>query len=85
MKIIVEIDVPGVGQKIRDARKLSGRTVKELAEDVGVSPQTWYQIENEAYSIHADVIRQIEKVLQAELARLRVDGLIEKLFIKDGE
>jgi len=72
MKVIYEVEVLGLGSKIQQCRRLSGKSVEELADAVGISRQTWYAIENEQHSVHVDVIRQIEAQLRESAIALSI-------------
>lgn len=60
-----EIDVPGLGQKIKNSRESDSRSLKELAETVGISRNYWYQLEAEAVlgGVAEDTLRKMEQVL----------------------
>lgn len=60
-----EVDSPGLGNKIRDARVRDGRTITQLAKTAGISRNYWYQLEAEAVigGISEEVLRSVESVL----------------------
>jgi DNA-binding XRE family transcriptional regulator len=60
-----EVDVPGLGAKIRTARELDVRSLSRLAKEVGISRNYWYQLEAESVlgGVAEDTLREIEKVL----------------------
>ena len=76
MKIVYTIDAPGVGQKIRDARRLSGRSVESFAQQLGISRQAWYDIENEKVDVAAEQLKEIGRLLKPELFKLGVASLL---------
>jgi transcriptional regulator with XRE-family HTH domain len=44
---IKEIEVVGLGEKIKQARKKSGKSIETLCGEVGVSKTYWYEVEKE--------------------------------------
>lgn len=64
MQIQVLKDCPGLGAKIRAARKLDKRPLYRLCEEVGVSTTTWLKIEKEEVkTISADRLASMQAVL----------------------
>lgn len=61
----VEVDCPGLGAQIREARDRSGRTVGALADEAGISRTYWHDLEAERLSgaVTEETIRSIEQVL----------------------
>jgi transcriptional regulator with XRE-family HTH domain len=69
MKVGVEIDVPGLGEKIRDARKGSKLGLTQLAANAGLSVSGWYSIEQERVKIlPIETLRNIEAALGCTFA-----------------
>lgn len=64
---LVEIEVEGLGDRIREARAKSGRSLVNICALVGMSTQNWYRIETEKQRLPLDTLRKIEKVLQVDL------------------
>lgn len=60
-----EVDVPGLGEQIKQAREKDGRSLAAIAREVGVSRNYWYQLEAEAVlgGMAEDTLRKIEAVL----------------------
>lgn len=56
-------DAPGLGKRIKEARKASPRTLKALAEAAGMHPVNWYRIEEEKQVLPIETLRKIEAVL----------------------
>ena len=74
MKVGWEIDVPGLGQRIRDARHESGRTITQLAAEADISVANWYAIEQERIKVlPITTLRRIEQVLGIDFG-VNVDG-----------
>ena len=64
-----EIDVPGLGARIEQARKKSGKSVTQLCREAQISRNYWYQLEAEKIqgSLLEDTLRKIEQVLSVDL------------------
>lgn len=60
-----EIDIPGLGGQIKQAREADDRSVTELAKLANISRNYWYQLEAEAVlgGVAEDTLRKIEEVL----------------------
>jgi transcriptional regulator with XRE-family HTH domain len=69
MKVVrtIELDVPNLGERIKDARKSDSRSVTQIAGAAGMSVQNWYRIENERQTLPENVLRMIESVLGVDL------------------
>jgi transcriptional regulator with XRE-family HTH domain len=67
--IKLEVDVPGLGDRIKQARESSLRPVTHLAREVGISRNYWYQLEAEAVlgGVAEETLRKIEEVLSVDL------------------
>lgn len=63
----IEIDIPGLGGKIEQARKESRLPLTEICKKVNMSTMNWYRIEKEQQTIPIDTLRRIEKVLNVNL------------------
>jgi len=65
MKVGLEINVPDLGQRIRDARHKTGRTITQLAAEADISVANWYAIEQERVKVlPLTTLRRIEQVLK---------------------
>jgi len=64
----VEIEVPDLGKKIKDARNKikneKGKTITDLASASGMSAQNWYRIENERQTLPEETLRLMESALE---------------------
>ncbi|MCC5664874.1 helix-turn-helix domain-containing protein [Nostoc sp. CHAB 5784] len=68
MRIVITREVPGLGAKIREVRKLSEKTVTELAAEAGISTSHWHRIENEKIQeLPLETLRGIERALAVDL------------------
>lgn len=64
----LEVEVPRLGQKIREARNKikneKGKTITDLASASGMSAQNWYRIENERQTLPEETLRLMEAALE---------------------
>lgn len=61
----IDVDIPRLGAKIRDARKASPRSLTELAAAAGMTTANWYAIEGEEIkALPEETLRRIEEVLK---------------------
>ncbi|PZO46408.1 MAG: transcriptional regulator [Phormidesmis priestleyi] len=64
----LEIEVPSLGQKIKEARNKikneKGKTITDLASASGMSAQNWYRIENERQTLPEETLRLMEAALE---------------------
>ena len=68
VKRTVEIDVQGLGERIKAAREADERSLEKICGEVGISRVYWYDIEAERIrgSLPEDTLRRIENVLGKE-------------------
>ena len=68
VKKTIEIDVPDLGTRIREKRKVSGKTVEQLATIAGITRQHWHLIENEKFAnaLPEETLRAIESALNTD-------------------
>ena len=60
----IDVEVPGLGQQIRKARKLDRRSLIQICELVDMTPMNWYKIEaEETKALPIETLRKIEEVL----------------------
>ena len=66
---IQEVDVPGLGERIRQARLKSDKSVEALCAEVGVSRTYWYDVEKETLkgTLSLENLRKMEKALGSDL------------------
>jgi DNA-binding XRE family transcriptional regulator len=61
---VIQINVPGIGKKIKDTRERDPRSVDELAKAANMTRANWYRIEREDNEVLPEpTLRKIEKVL----------------------
>ncbi|ESA38470.1 xre family transcriptional regulator [Leptolyngbya sp. Heron Island J] len=71
MKVRKDVDFPGLGGRIKEAREELQRqqlperlSVAKIATDAGMTPANWYKIENEDTKVlPLETLREIERVL----------------------
>lgn len=59
----VIIEAPGLGERIKEARKASPQTLKTLAKLADMHPVNWYRIEEEKQVLPIETLRKMEAVL----------------------
>ncbi|MDJ0593071.1 MAG: helix-turn-helix transcriptional regulator [Pleurocapsa sp. MO_226.B13] len=60
----IDVEVPGLGEEIRKARKLDRRSLIQICELVDMTPMNWYKIEaEETKALPIETLRKIEAVL----------------------
>jgi hypothetical protein len=65
---IIEVEVPGLGQRIKRARKMDPRPLTYLAAAAEMTTANWYAIEAEDIkSLPVETLRKIEQVLEIDL------------------
>ncbi|MBD2432189.1 MAG: XRE family transcriptional regulator [Mastigocladus sp. ERB_26_2] len=65
----IEKEVPGLGEKIKQAREADDRSLEAICSEVGISRVYWYDIESERVrsALPEETLRKIEKVLGVDL------------------
>lgn len=56
-----------IGSQVADIRKEKGLTIRQLAEQCGVSYQNITKIENGKYNVSIDILYKVCKALEVEL------------------
>ncbi len=66
---IREVEVPGLGERIKQARLGSKKSLEQLCEEVGVSRTYWYDVEKETLkgTLSIENLRKIEQALSIDL------------------
>ena len=68
----LEVEVPSLGQKIKEARNKikneQGKTITDLASASGMSAQNWYRIENERQTLPEETLRLMEAALECSFS-----------------
>lgn len=59
----IAVDVPNLGQKIRQAREADSRPLVKICAEVGMTPANWYRIEAEKQMLPLETLIKIEEVL----------------------
>lgn len=65
---IREVEVEGLGSRIRDARLKSDKSLDQICKEVGVSRTYWYDIEKEVLrgTLSLENLKKIEEVLEVD-------------------
>ena len=66
MKVLktIDVDVPGLGERLRQAREADPRTLAKICREVPMSPMNWYKLEKEeTKAIPIETLSRIESVL----------------------
>ncbi len=69
----IGVEVPGLGERIREARLDDRRSLKAICDAVGMSSQNWYRIEKEKQSLPIETLRKIEEVLGVDFG-VKIEG-----------
>lgn len=66
---IREVEVPGLGERIKQARLASNKSLEALCDEVGVSRTYWYDVEKETLkgTLSIENLRKIEQALGVDL------------------
>lgn len=65
---IREVEVKGLGDRIRQARSASKKSLKQICEETGLSRTYWYDMEAENIkgSLSIENLRKIEQALEVD-------------------
>lgn len=63
MKVIFEVEISGLGGRIKAAREASSMPLVKICKASGIARAHWYRIEKEEYGLPIQKLRQIEAVL----------------------
>ncbi|MGF1488265.1 MAG: helix-turn-helix domain-containing protein [Prochloraceae cyanobacterium] len=67
VKMTIEVEVPGLGKKIEEARRSDKRPLTQICEKVDLTTMYWYQIEREEVkALPLETLRKIEKILNID-------------------
>ena len=61
-----EIEVTGLGQKIKKLREASNKPLSTICALIPMSVTNWYRIESESQALPLDTLRDIERVLETD-------------------
>ncbi|HEY9780895.1 MAG TPA: helix-turn-helix transcriptional regulator [Leptolyngbyaceae cyanobacterium] len=68
MRVTFSKDFPGLGERIREYRLSSSKSITQLAADAGISVPHWNRVENEKVrDLPLETLRGIEKALGVNL------------------
>ena len=61
---VIEIEVPELGSRIRQAREADSRSLAEICRQMPMSTMNWYRIESEeTKALPVETLKRIEEVL----------------------
>ena len=61
---VIDVEVPGLGERIKEARETDRRSLAEICRQMPMSPMNWYKIEaEETKALPIETLRRIEEVL----------------------
>ena len=61
---VIEIEVPKLGSRIRQAREADSRSLAEICRQMPMSTMNWYRIESEeTKALPVETLERIEEVL----------------------
>lgn len=64
VKKVIEVEVPGLGDRIRKAREADSRSLAEICRQIPMTTMNWYRIEaEETKALPVETLRRIEEVL----------------------
>jgi transcriptional regulator with XRE-family HTH domain len=64
VKKVIEIEVVGLGSRIRQAREADSRSLAEICRQIPMTTMNWYRIEAESTkALPIETLRRIEEVL----------------------
>ncbi len=65
---VTEIEIPGLGEKIKRVREKDPRSLVEICQLVGMTTSNWYRIEKEITKfLPIETLKKIEEVLKVDL------------------
>lgn len=60
----IDIEIPGLGEKIRKIRERDSRSLTEICRQIPMTTMNWYKIEaEETKALPIETLRRIETVL----------------------
>ncbi len=64
VKKILEIEIPKLGSRIRQAREADSRSLAEICRQIPMTTMNWYRIEaEETKALPIETLQKIEEVL----------------------
>ena len=59
----VVVEVPGLGDVIRELRIRDPRSLSRICREIGMTTGNWYRIEDEKQTVPIETLKRIEKAL----------------------
>jgi transcriptional regulator with XRE-family HTH domain len=71
---IIEVEVPGLGDRIRKIREADSRSLAEICRQIPMTTMNWYRIEaEETKALPVETLKRIEEVLGVDFG-VKFDG-----------
>jgi transcriptional regulator with XRE-family HTH domain len=62
-----EVEVPGLGEKLRETQQKSGFSIEALTRELGISRGYWHSLIREKADLSWELMQRIEEVLEIDL------------------
>lgn len=63
----IDIEIPGLGKRIRQAREADRRSLAEICRQIPMTTMNWYKIESEeTKALPIETLQRIEEVLNVD-------------------
>lgn len=63
----IDIEIPGLGKRIRQAREADRRSLAEICRQIPMTTMNWYKIESEeTKALPIETLHRIEEVLNVD-------------------
>lgn len=63
----IDIEIPGLGKRIRQAREADRRSLAEICRQIPMTTMNWYKIESEeTKALPIETLQRIEEVLSVD-------------------
>jgi transcriptional regulator with XRE-family HTH domain len=63
----IDIEIPGLGKRIRQAREADRRSLAEICRQIPMTTMNWYKIESEeTKALPIETLQRIEKLLSVD-------------------
>ncbi|MTJ47952.1 helix-turn-helix transcriptional regulator [Dolichospermum sp. UHCC 0259] len=63
----IDIEIPGLGKRIRQAREADKRSLAEICRQIPMTTMNWYKIESEeTKALPIETLQRIEEVLKVD-------------------
>lgn len=63
----IDVEIPGLGKRIRQAREADKRSLAEICRQIPMTTMNWYKIESEeTKALPIETLQRIEEVLKVD-------------------